>query len=97
MVAGQLALAITALLLVAFTPPAHGRMLLIPLNGERISDATVQSRHATFLRPGPVRGSLVVEGQRTALAGLFASQGIIILAAPEAICGGAASNEGTPS
>jgi hypothetical protein len=95
-VAGQLALALTALLLVAFTPPTQGRMLLVPLNGEAVTAAVVQSRHATPLKPGP-RGSWIVEGQRAALAGLFSTEGIIVLAAPEAICGGPVSSEEYPS
>jgi hypothetical protein len=92
-VAGQLALGVTALLLVAFTPPAQGRMLLIPLNGDPISTAMIESHHATLLKPGPLRGSWVVEGRRAALAGLFSSQAIIVLAAPDAICGGPVSVE----
>ena len=97
MVAGQLALAMTALLLVAFAPPAQGRMLLVPLNGDPINVATLRRHHATPLRPGPVPGSWVVDGQRAELTELISSQGIVLLAAPEAICGGPASNEGTAS
>lgn len=91
-VAGQLMLAMSALLLVAFAPPAQGRMLLVPLDGEPISKSAVESRHATLLKPGPLEGSWVVEGQRVALAGLLSSEGIIVLAAPDAICGGPVSN-----
>jgi hypothetical protein len=87
-VAAQLTLAMAALLLVAFAPPAHGRMLLVPINGEPIQAAMIEGRHATPLKPGPLDGSWVVEGQRDSLAGLFSSQGIIVLAAPEALCGG---------
>ena len=87
-VAAQLTLAMTALLLVAFAPPAQGRILLVPIDGEPIPAALVESHHATPLKPGPLDGSWVVEGQRDSLAGLFSSQGIIVLAAPEALCGG---------
>jgi hypothetical protein len=87
-VVAQLTLALTALLLVAFTPPAQGRMLLIPLDGESIAAATIRGRDATPLKPGPISGSWVVEGRRDALAGLFASESILVLAAPDAICGG---------
>ena len=93
LVAGQLVLGVTALLLVAFAPPAQGRMLLVPLNGQPISAALIESRDATPLKPGPVRGSWVVDGQRAALAGLFLSQSIIVLAAPDAICGGPVTGE----
>ena len=37
LIVAQLALAILALLAVAFTPPAQGRMLLVPLDGQPIS------------------------------------------------------------
>jgi hypothetical protein len=92
-VAAQLTLAMTALLLVAFAPPAQGRMLLVPIDGKPIPAAMVEGHHATPLKPGPLEGSWIVEGQRDALAGLFASEGIVVLAAPEAICGGTASSE----
>jgi hypothetical protein len=88
MVATQLALALSALLLVAFAPPAQGRMLLISLDGETIPPAMILARNATPLKPGPIGGSWVVEARRDALAGLFASEAIIVLAAPDAICGG---------
>ncbi len=39
-IVAQLALAMLALLAVAFTPPAQGRMLLVPLDGEPVSRAT---------------------------------------------------------
>jgi len=94
MLIGQLTLGVSALLLVAFAPPAQGRMLLVPLDGEPIAMATIESAHALALKPGPVRGSWVVDGQRAALAGLM-SEGIVVLAAPDAICGGMLSNEAT--
>ncbi len=37
----QLVLATLALLVVAFAPPAHGRMLLVPFDGRPVSQATV--------------------------------------------------------
>jgi hypothetical protein len=92
MVAAQLTLAVGAMLLVAFAPPAQGRMLLVPIDGEPIAAAMVESHHATPLKPGPLDGSWIVEGQRDALAGLFSSEGIIVLAAPEALCGGPVAN-----
>jgi hypothetical protein len=93
MAVGQLALAAVALLVVSFAPPAFGRMMLVPLDGRPIPVALVEGRLATPLKPGPLSGSLVVEGRRDALAGLFSSEGIVVLAAPEAICGGDVSIE----
>lgn len=92
-VAGQLVLGVTALLLVAFTPPAQGRMLLIPLSAKPISEAMVESHHAIPLKPGPVMGSLVADGRQAALAGMFSSRAIIVLAEPNAIGGGPVPTE----
>ena len=66
------------------------------LDGEPIALTTIESAHALALKPGPVRGSWVVDGQRAALAGLM-SEGIIVLAAPDAMCGGMLSNEAIPA
>lgn len=96
-VAGQLTLAILALLLVAFAPPAEGRMLLVPLGGDPVTETMIAARHATPLRPGPVPGSWVVDGNRAMLSELLMSKGIAVLAAPAALCGGPASNESYPS
>jgi len=87
LMAVQLGLGALALLAVAFAPPAQGRMLLVPLNGTPVSVATVNSLRATPLLAGPLPGSLVVEGDRGPLSALW-SQGVLVLAAPAAICGG---------
>ena len=47
LVAVQLLLGAAALLAVAFAPPAQGRMLLVPLDGEPVSAATVSGLRAT--------------------------------------------------
>jgi len=86
----QLMLGALALLAVAFAPPVQGRMLLVPLNGEPVSIATINRLSATPLLAGPLPGSLVVEGDRGPLSALW-SQGILVLAAPDAICGGPVS------
>lgn len=88
----QLALAAVTSLVVAFAPPPQGRMLLVPLNGEPISKATVKDHHATPVKPEPLIGSWVVDGERETLAGLLSSNGIIVPAAPAAICGGPVPN-----
>ena len=62
-------------------------MLLVPLNGEPVSIATVNGLRATPLPAGPLPGSLVVEGDRGPASALWL-QGVLVLAAPEAICGG---------
>ena len=91
----QLALASLALAVVAFAPPAHGRMLLVPLDGRPIGTAAIAGRQATPLKSGPLPGSLVVAGDRNLLQGLWA-QRVLVLAAPAALCAeegyGASSN-----
>ena len=93
MMIGQLTLGMSALLLAAFAPPAQGRMLLVPIDGEPISEAAVKTYRVTALKPGPIGGSWIIEGRRDDLAGLFSSEGIIVLAAPAAICGGPVSRK----
>lgn len=86
-IVAQLMLGICALLAVAFTPPPYGRMLLVPLDGEPVSKAKVAGLKATPLLTGRLPGSLVVEGDRGRLSALW-SQGVLVLAAPDALCGG---------
>lgn len=84
-IAVQLVLAVLALLVVAFTPPAQGRMLLVPLDGRAVNEATIKERGATPLLRGPLPGSWLVEGQRQQLSGLWAER-VLVLAAPAALC-----------
>jgi len=82
----QLVLAMLALAVVAFAPPAHGRMLLVPLGDEPVSRAAIEAVAATPLKAGPLPGSWVVDGDRERLLSLWA-QKILVLAAPAALCG----------
>jgi hypothetical protein len=81
----QLALAVLVLLVVAFAPPAQGRMLLVPLDGRPVSEAAIRDVQAAPLTRGPLPGSWVVDGNRDRLAGLWARR-ILVLAAPAALC-----------
>lgn len=83
----QLMLGTLALLAVAFAPPAQGRMLLVPLDGEPVRVAALGGMSVTPLLAGPLPGSVVVEGERGPMLAWW-SQGVLVLAAPEAICGG---------
>ena len=83
-IAGQSALAVFVSLLLAFAPPAQGRMLLVPLDGQPISEELVRGLRATPLKPGPLEGSWVIEGERRSFSGLLLSKGIVVLAAPVA-------------
>lgn len=97
LIAGQVVLAISALLMLAFTPPAQGRMLIVPLDGQPIPEAMVREWRATPLKPGPIEGSWVVEGERRSFSGLLMSHGIVVLAAPAAACVGSISDKELPS
>ena len=85
LIIAQLALAMLALLAVAFTPPAQGRMLLVPLDGQPVSRTLVAELKATPLTAGPLPGSLVVDGERKLLSALWARR-VMVLAAPAALC-----------
>ena len=74
----QLALAMLALTVVTFTPPRQGRILLVPLDGQPVSEATMAEMRATPLLR-------VVEGERQRLSGLWARR-VLVLAAPAALC-----------
>ena len=81
----QLALAMLALAVMAFAPPTHGRMLLVPLDGRPVGKGEIEALSATPLKTGPLPGSWVVEGSRQQLASLWA-QKVLVLAAPAALC-----------
>ena len=83
----QAALAVGILVVLTFAPPAHGRTLLIPLDGRPVSTALLDQSMLSRLKAGPLPGSVVVEGKgRELAAGLF-DKGIIMLAAPAVLCG----------
>lgn len=86
MIVGQAAIAALAVGAIAFAPPAQGRILVAPLDGQPVDQQLIRRANATPLVPGPLPGSWIVEGQRAQLARSFSSQGIIILAAPQAVC-----------
>jgi len=82
----QAALAMATLLVLAFAPPAHGRMLVAPIDGQPIADAMLIRARAVPLASGPLPGSRIVEGDRRLLFRLLLSHGIIVLAAPAPVC-----------
>ena len=84
--AAQGALAVVALLVLAFAPPAQGRTLLVPVSGNAIPAETLDKLMLTRIAPGPLPGSVIVEGEGRALARPLFDQGILMLAAPAALC-----------
>lgn len=90
----QLALALVALTVLAFAPPARGPILLVPLTGHAAArlPATAIAHHALLLGVGPVDGSLVVIGDLGTLAPSLLGIGAIALAAPRSWCGAISSD-----
>ncbi|KRB82768.1 hypothetical protein ASE00_12130 [Sphingomonas sp. Root710] len=91
----QLLLALAGLAAFAFAPPASGAILLLPLTAQARADLpgiAVRSG-ARLIGQGPVAGSLVVRGERTRLGAALLRRGIVPMAAPAMVCGGAAAQE----
>jgi len=88
---GQTGAAILAMGGLAFAPPASGRMLLVPLSPSAVAmlPAAAVDGGARLLGKGPLAGSLVVEADRDRLNGVSLTSGVVVLAAPATLCGGA--------
>ena len=84
--AAQIALAAVILLVIAFAPPIHGRTLLIPISGKAINPDLLQPLMLTPIGTGPLPGSVVVDGKGRELARPLLNEGILMLAAPSAVC-----------
>ena len=82
-------LAAATFVTLAFAPPEIGRTLLVPLDGQPIGQVVLDQSMLSRLSQGPLPGSLIVEGRGRVLASTLFDQGIIMLAAPAALCGGA--------
>ena len=70
-------------------PPASGEMLLVPVTGTdaNIVAKTALAGGAMLLGAGPVRGSMVVVGDRSRIMHAISSWDIVVTAAPPAGCG----------
>jgi hypothetical protein len=66
----------------------------VPLSGRPVPPALLNNLTLRPLARGPLPGSVVVEGQGREIAGLLLRQGIVMLAAPSAICGMPQGHEG---
>ncbi|VXC66780.1 hypothetical protein [Sphingomonas sp. 8AM] len=85
----QASVGVIALAIMSLYPPTEGRILLIPIV-DRDVNATARlalSSGAALLGAGPLRGSLVVVGNRARLAAQLRPWRILMLAAPPAGCG----------
>lgn len=85
----QVICGVVALSGMALYPPAHGRILLIPL-GDRHAAAAPRlafAAGATLLGRGPLPDSWVVVGERTRIVAQMRGWDMLLLAAPSAGCG----------
>ena len=85
----QIAGVAIGLAVLAFAPPASGRMLLVPLDSASAKHLVplALARGGLLMGAGPLPYSYVVYGDRSRLFGSMARNGIVTLAAPPAACG----------
>jgi hypothetical protein len=84
----QVGLAASALGALLLAPPAHGRMMLVPLTpaAARALPAAIFDGNTRLIASGTLPGSLVVEGDRHFLESLL-HRATLTLATPLAGCG----------
>ena len=85
----QLMLAGSVLLIAAFAPPPHGRLLLLPLSGSHVDAGLLTRVGLAHVKAGPLPGSVIADGPGVQLAPTLLQQGVLMVAAPAAICGNA--------
>jgi hypothetical protein len=97
LIALQIAAAIVGLLAMALWPPASGSMTIVPIDGSDVNRVLVRAvaGHAQVMGRGWLPGSLVVRGDRTAIAALFATGSVVMLAPTPAGCGETADTGAT--
>jgi len=73
----------------ALSPPAQGRMLLVPLwpGAEKGMIARVTQSDARLLGRGPLPRSFVVSGSHASVSAGMLGHGVLVIAAPLAGCG----------
>ncbi len=96
---GQAAVALCALLLLAFAPPVAGSFLLVPLTQGAAAGlaALAIERGGAITGMGPLPGSLIVVGDRATLASAMLNRGVLPLAAPSLLCREPGETEGLRS
>lgn len=85
----QLAVVAGAIAAIGLTPPATGKILLIPIQGQAVHGIASDAVHhgAMIVGRGPTTGSLVVYGDRDRLAPSMLRHGVAVIAAPDTSCG----------
>ena len=90
----QTAIGVAAVLGVAMTPPARGRMMIVSLGGQTAGEiaAWAVRGDVRMIAGGPLNSTLIVEASTRDLLGQALRHGGILVAAPTAGCwwGGAA-------
>lgn len=89
----QLTVAAAAIGAIGLTPPATGKMLLIPVEsaaGSRLTRTAIDTG-ALIIGRGPIAGSLIVYGDSRRLAAPLLRRGAIAIAAPDTSCGSGAA------
>jgi hypothetical protein len=77
-----------ALAVVAFAPAAAGPMLLVPAAGSTGAAASLAiANGARLVAAGPLPGSVIVWGERSALLPAMLGAGILVVTADPATCG----------
>lgn len=89
LIVAQCAIALVGLVVLALTPPATGRMLIVPLLGGNGGSAVrlAIDHGASLVAAGPFSGSVVIMGDRARLEPAAWSAGMMMVAAPPSGCG----------
>lgn len=89
LIALQIVLVLSGLVLLALWPPASGRMLLVPVTAAARHGLVTAAvgRGARLVARGPIPGSMIVSGQRGLLMGALVRHGILAMVAPAGGCG----------
>jgi hypothetical protein len=84
----QLFMGTASLLILAFYPPVHGRMLLVPLDGSIVSEALTTKLLLFRVGEGPLPGSILVDGPGRLVAASLLRDGVVPIGAPPVLCSG---------
>lgn len=87
LVTAQVSGVFVMLVMLAFAPPTKGAYLLLAFDAHAQVARIAIDHDALLLGPGPVPGSLIVFGERSRLFMPAWRAGIVMLAAPSAVCG----------